>query len=176
MLATCRINGWPTDDYLHFDHPLQVAITASIEKHGAPVDHVGIDGCGAPTHVIGLADLARSFAAIARSQSDVARSMSARPDLVGGHARDVTRWMAALPGLVMKDGADGVMAGAFPDGRAFAIKIASGVDGARQVAAGQALRVLGVPVDDLAGQVPDSPRVLGHGTEVGRIEALAWNS
>ncbi len=137
---------------------------------------MGIDGCGAPTHAIGLADLARSFAAIARSQSDVARSMSARPDLVGGHERDVTRWMAALPGLVMKDGADGVMAGAFPDGRAFALKIASGVDGARQSATGQALRVLGVPVDDLAGQVPDGPRVLGHGNEVGRIEALPWNS
>jgi L-asparaginase II len=176
MLATCCINGWPTDEYLDLDHPLQVAITASIEEHGAPVDHVGIDGCGAPTHAIGLADLARSFAAIAWSQSDVARSMTARPDLVGGHGRDVTRWMIALPGLVMKDGADGVMAGAFPDGRAFALKIASGVDGARQAATGQALRVLGVPVDDLGGQAPDDPRVLGHGNEVGRIEALPWNS
>ena len=176
MLATCCINGWPIDDYLDLDHPLQVAITASIEQHGAPVDHVGIDGCGAPTHAIGLADLARSFAAIARSQSEVARSMSARPDLVGGQERDVTRWMAALPGLVMKDGADGVMAGAFPDGRAFALKIASGVDGARQAATGQALRALGVPVDDLGGQVPEGPRVLGHGHEVGRIEALPWNS
>ena len=176
MLATCCINGWSIDDYLHVDHPLQVAITASIEEHGAPVEHVGVDGCGAPTHAVGLADLARSFAAIARSQSDVARSMTARPDLVGGHERDVTRWMVALPGLVMKDGADGVMAGAFPDGRAFALKIASGVDGARQSATGQALRVLGIPVDDLAGRVPGGPRVLGHGDEVGRIEALPWNS
>jgi len=176
MLATCCINGWSIDDYLHVDHPLQVVITASIEEHGAPVEHVGVDGCGAPTHAVSLADLARSFAAIARSQSDVARSMTARPDLVGGHERDVTRWMAALPGLVMKDGADGVMAGAFPDGRAFALKIASGVDGARQSATGQALRVLGIPVDDLAGRVPGRPRVLGHGNEVGRIEALPWNS
>ncbi len=177
MLATCCINGWPIDDYLHVDHPLQVAITASIEEHGAPVDHVGIDGCGAPTHAIGLADLARSFASIARSQSDVARTMSARPDLVGGRARDVTRWMTALPGLVMKDGADGVMAGAFPDGRAFALKIASGVDGARQTATREALRVLGVAVDDAAGgPMPAPPRVLGHGIEVGRIEALPWNS
>src|SRR6478736_3836498 len=47
MLATCCINGWPTDDYLDLEHPLQVAITASIEQHGAPVDHVGVDGCGA---------------------------------------------------------------------------------------------------------------------------------
>ena len=82
--------------------------------------------------------------------------------------------MAALPGLVMKDGADGVMAGAFPDGRAFALKIASGVDGARQAATGQALRALGVDLDDLDGPVPAGPRVLGHGREVGRIEALPW--
>ena len=176
MLATCCINGWPTDDYLDLEHPLQVAITASIEQHGAPVDHVGVDGCGAPTHAIGLADLARSFASIARSQSAVAQSMSARPDLVGGRERDVTRWMTALPGLVMKDGADGVMAGAFPDGRAFALKIASGVDGARQAATGQALRALGVDLDDLDGPVPAGPRVLGHGREVGRIEALPWSS
>ena len=98
MLATCCVNGWPIDDYLELEHPLQVAITASIEQHGAPVDHVGVDGCGAPTHAIGLVDLARSFASIARSQSAVAPSMSARPDLVGGRERDVTRWMTALAG------------------------------------------------------------------------------
>lgn len=176
MVATCCINGWSTDDYLQPEHPLQVAITTSIEQHGAPVDHVGIDGCGAPTHAISLADLARSFAAIARSQSAVARSMTARPDLVGGQERDVTRWMRALPGLVLKDGADGVMAGAFPDGRAFALKIASGVDGARQAATAQAFRVLGVSLDDLRGSVPTRPVVLGHGEEVGRIEALPWSS
>ena len=174
MLATCRINDWSIDDYLHPEHPLQVAITSSIEQHGAPVEHVGIDGCGAPTHSIGLSDLARSFAAIARSQSDVARSMSARPDLVGGAARDVTRWMVALPGLVMKDGADGVMAGAFPDGRAFALKIASGVDGARQAATAEALRVLGVDVDELPTSTSTGPVVLGHGHAVGRVESLPW--
>ncbi len=176
MLATCRINGWSLDEYLHPAHPLQVAITRSIEHHGAPVDHVGIDGCGAPTHAIGLSDLARSFAAIARSQSEVARAMSARPDLVGGSGRDVTRWMTALPGLVMKDGADGVMAGAFPDGRAFALKIASGVDGARRAATAEALRILGVDAAELSVPLPAGPAVLGHGHEVGRVEPLAWAS
>ena len=63
MLATCRINGWSIADYLEPGHRLQMAITRSIEAHGAPVHHVGVDGCGAPTHVIGLVDLARAFAA-----------------------------------------------------------------------------------------------------------------
>ena len=85
MLATCCINGWPIDDYLDLEHPLQVAITASIEQHGAPVDHVGVDGCGAPTHAIGLADLARSFASHrAVAVGRVRGRCPARPDLVGG--------------------------------------------------------------------------------------------
>ncbi len=176
MLATCRVNGWSIADYLEAEHPLQVGITESIERHGAPVHHVGIDGCGAPTHVIALDDLARAFAGIATAHADVADSMTARPELVGGRARDVTRWMQAVPGLVAKDGADGVMAGALPDGRAFALKVAGGSDGARQAATGEALRVLGVDVDGALGDTlaATRPIVSGHGLEVGRIDALAW--
>ncbi|MET0909659.1 MAG: asparaginase, partial [Ilumatobacteraceae bacterium] len=176
MLATCRVNGWPLADYLESDHPVQMGITESIERHGAPVVHVGIDGCGAPTHAIALDDLARAFAGIATAQADVAGSMTARPDLVGGATRDVTRWMQAVPGLVAKDGADGVMAGALPDGRSFAIKVAGGSDGARQAATGEALRVLGVDVDGSLAATLDATRpiVSGHGHEVGRIDALPW--
>ena len=65
MLATCRTNGWELADYLEPEHPLQMAITASVESHGSPVHHVGVDGCGAPTHVIGLVELARAFSEIA---------------------------------------------------------------------------------------------------------------
>ncbi len=176
MLATCRLNGWPLEDYLEPGHPLQVAITASIRRHGSCVHHVGIDGCGAPTHVLALDDLARSFAALARSRSSVVSSMVARPDLVGGPTRDVTIWMRAVPGLVAKDGADGVMAAALPDGRAFAVKVAGGHDGARQAATVQGLRAIGVDVDRVAADAVAAvrPVVLGHGREVGSIEGLAW--
>ena len=154
-----------------------MAITASIEQHGAPVDHVGVDGCGAPTHAIGLADLARSFASIARSQSAVARSMSARPDLVGGRERDVTRWMTALPGLVVKDGADGVMAGAFPDGRAFAVKIA---ERGRRCTAGRDRRKRCArsawTSTILTARSPPVRACSVTAGEVGRIEALPWSS
>ncbi len=50
MLATCRVNGWTIDDYLAPDHPLQTSITSGIEALGATVHHIGVDGCGAPTH------------------------------------------------------------------------------------------------------------------------------
>ena len=46
MLATCVANGWPTDTYLDQDHPLQIAITERVEALGAPVEHIGVDGCG----------------------------------------------------------------------------------------------------------------------------------
>ena len=177
MLATCCINGWPIDDYLDLEHPLQVAITASIEKHGAPVDHVGVDGCGAPTHAIGLADLARSFASIARSQSAVAQSMSARPDLVGGratrcHSMDGRAARARDEGRRGRRDGGGVprRPGVRGEDRQRRRRCTAGRDRA------SAARALGVDLDDLDGPVPAGPRVLGHGREVGRIEALPWTS
>jgi L-asparaginase II len=102
--------------------------------------------------------------------------MTARPDLVAGPARDTTVWMHAIEGLVAKDGADGVMAGALPDGRAFALKIASGEDGARRAVTAQALRELGIEVDDAFRSALNETRpiVLGHGAEVGAIDPLPW--
>jgi L-asparaginase II len=176
MLATCRINGWSIADYLEPGHELQLAITGSIVTHGAPVHHIGVDGCGAPTHVIGLVELARAFAEIARSSTGVARGMTAHPDLVAGERRDTTLWMRALPGLVAKDGADGVMAAALPDGRAFALKVAGGSDQARRAATTGAMRVLGVDVDKALAEVVAATRpiVRGHGHEVGSIDPLPW--
>ena len=52
--------------------------------------------------------------------------MTAHPDMVGGTGRDVTALMATVPGLMAKDGAEGVLAAALPDGRAVALKLADG--------------------------------------------------
>jgi L-asparaginase II len=84
--------------------------------------------------------------------------------------------MSAIEGLVAKDGADGVMAGALSDGRAFALKVASGEDGARRAATAQGLRELGIDVDDaLRSALHETrPIVLGHGAGVGAIEPLPW--
>ena len=180
MLATCRINGWPTDSYLEVDHPLQVAIRAEIDRRadraGGSVSHVGTDGCGAPTHVMPLVDVARSFAALVRERSIVATSMSEAPDLVAGDGRDVTLWMEAVPGLVAKEGAAGVMAMATGDGHAAAMKIADGSDLARRAVTVEMLRHLGVDVDGAVAHVRDAVGVIvyGHGSEVGRISALPW--
>jgi L-asparaginase II len=176
MLATCRVNGWPIDGYLDPRHPVQVAITARIESLGTVVHHLGTDGCGAPTHGLSLRDLAGAFAALAVPGSVIARAMTGHPAMVGGQTRDVTLWMQAVPTLVAKEGAAGVMAAALADGRAIAFKVADGSDAARQAIVAEALRAVGVDVDVTASatvrqvEVP----VFGHGRPVGRLDAVEW--
>lgn len=174
MLATCAINGWPTAGYLDQDHPLQTAITTAVtELSGAEPAHVGVDGCGAPAHVVALSGLAAAFRRIAvgddPSQGAVGRAMSSCPFEVGGPGRDVTAFMQGIPGLVAKDGADGVFAAALPDGRALALKIADGGDRARPPVFAAGLRALGIDAEPLR-DVWDVP-VLGHGRAVGRVRA-----
>jgi L-asparaginase II len=178
MLATCVVNGWPTEGYLDHDHPLQVAITSAFEASGAMVHHVGIDGCGAPTHAISLRHLAVAFGALAAPDSVVAKAMTTSPVMVGGPDRDVTWWMQAVPTLVAKEGASGVMAIGLGDGRAAAFKIADGSDLARRAVTPEALRALGIDIDTLAPDVVTRAAVpvLGHGREVGVLGALQWSS
>ncbi len=176
MLATCRVNGWSIDGYLDPEHPLQVSITAAIESLGAVVHHVGIDGCGAPTHAISLHDLAGAFAALSAPDSVIARAMTGHPSMVGGPTRDVTSWMQAVPTLIAKEGAAGVMAAGCADGRAIAFKIADGSDIGRRAVVAEALRAAGVDVDAIAPGTAEQVAVpvLGHGKPVGRIDALEW--
>jgi L-asparaginase II len=175
MLATCVVNGWPIDRYLEPDHPLQVEIVAGIERLGCRVHHVGVDGCGAPTHALALDELARAFASLA--STSIGDAMSAHPVLVGGVDSEDTIWMQALPGGIAKLGAAAMMAAAFPDGRAFAFKIADASNPARRAVVAAAYRALGLDVDALA---PDAVResavpVLGHGRAVGELGPVVWS-
>lgn len=178
MLATCVVRGWPTTSYLDADHPLQVAITAHLHDLGCAVHHLGVDGCGAPTHALALDDLARVFGTLASGDAAVARAMRAHPAMVGGVERDVSLWMGAVPGLMAKEGAAGVMAAGPGDGSGVAFKIADGSDPARRAVTPEALRHLGVDVDGAGADTRDRVVVpmLGHGEPVGRIDALRWTS
>jgi len=179
MLATCQVNGWSVDDYLDVEHPLQQAISARIELLAAePVRHIGTDGCGAPTHVISVRGLANAFARLAQG-SAVADAMRAHPELIGGSGRDVTAWMRAVPGLIAKEGAAGVMAAALPDGRAVAYKIADGSEAARQAVMPEAMRLLGVDrhlIEEVVETAASDSAVtvLGGGAPVGRLVGLEW--
>lgn len=171
MLATCVINGWPTDPgYLSSDHPLQLAITAEVDELCATSHrHIGVDGCGAPAHVVPLIGLARAFATLARDRGEVYRAMTGHPEMVGGARREVTTLMRTVDGVMAKDGAEGVFACALPDGRAVALKIADGAGRACAPVMLAALQRLGV--DTTAAAPAMEQVVLGHGRPVGHVRA-----
>ena len=186
MLATCVAAGWPTAGYRDPSHPLQEALRGAVgELTGDPVAHVTVDGCGAPLFSSTLVGLARAFGRLGRAGSDepatpeqrVARAMSAHPWHVAGTGRDATAFMQAVPGLIAKDGADGVYAAGLPDGGAVALKIADGSARPRAAVLAAALEVAGVAAA-LVGPVGRTP-VLGHGEPVGAVvptfsDARGW--
>lgn len=177
MLATCRVNDWDLATYLDQSHQLQTRIIDAIPAlTDSPVLGVGIDGCGAPTHVVSLVGLARAFRSIATGEagpsgSRIHRAMTSHPIMVGGRRRDVTLVMQGIDGLMAKDGADGVFAVALPDGRAIALKVADGSNRARPPLMHAALRALDVDVSGVDPTAWESP-ILGHGQRVGEVRIV----
>lgn len=179
MLATCVINGWSTNDYLHPDHPLQQAITNVItEVTGTPPPAIGVDGCGAPAHVMTLENLARGLRAIAVGDAgdtgtQVFAAMSGYPHLVGGTGRHVTDIVRTIPGLCAKDGAESVYVASMNDGRAVALKMSDGSGRATPTVLVQALSRLGIDTSSVPSSVTEV--VLGHGKPVGSVRACDWD-
>ncbi|MFJ8019246.1 asparaginase [Streptomyces sp. NPDC096311] len=173
MLMTARLNGWSLDDYLDPGHPLQQAIAEIVEDlTGQAIAQVTVDGCGAPLFSVSLHGLARAAARIATApagtpEARVADAMREHAEMASGSGRDVAALMRAVPGLLTKDGFEGVQMAALPDGRAVAVKIADGADRARGPVAAAALARAGVAPALLAefGSVP----LLGGGGVVGGL-------
>jgi L-asparaginase II len=169
MLLTCRANDWPTKGYLAPDHPLQQGLRHTVEELARePVAAVGVDGCGAPLFAFSLLGVACAYRQIATAECgaerEVADAMRGYPHLVAGTGRLATRLMTAVPGLIAKDGAEGVFAAALPNGAAVVVKIDDGASRAAERAVVAALRAVGVDRPELA-----AAPVLGGGEPVGVI-------
>jgi L-asparaginase II len=182
MLATCAAADWPTGSYLDPDHPLQREIRRAVEHlSGEPVAATGVDGCGAPLFALSLTGLARAFRALVRAGPGsaprrVADAMRAHPDWTSGTRRPESALMEAVPGLLVKAGAEGVMAFALPGGRAAAIKIEDGAARALPPLVVELLRWLDVGTADGAdvmalGRIATVP-VLGGGRTVGHLRPV----
>ena len=178
MLTACVAHDWPTAGYLSPDHPLQLRVRDEVTRlSGEPPSAVGIDGCGAPLFAISLIALARGFGAVNAAPEGtldraVADAMRSHPEMVGGTGREDTRLMQAIPGLLVKGGAEGVHCAALPDGRCVAVKITDGGDRARMPVLVGALRRMGVTGDDAATALLDelgTGIVLGAGVPVGTV-------
>lgn len=173
MLATCVANGWPLDDYRDPAHPLQLHISAQIAGFaGEPIAAMGVDGCGAPVLALPLRTLARMVSGLLSTEgagSRVVQAMRRYPELIGGTHRDATAFMRAVPGLIAKDGADGVFIAGWPDGRALAVKMIDGVDRARAVVVATLIGLISGD-SELLPQWRERP-VLGGGRPVGNLRS-----
>ncbi|GHH93626.1 asparaginase [Streptomyces capillispiralis] len=176
MLYTTGLNGWSLDDYLDPAHPLQQAIAEIVEDlTGQRVATVTVDGCGAPLFSVSLHGLARAAARITTAapgtpEARVADAMRAHPETASGTRRDVAALMRAVPGLLAKDGFEGVQVAALPDGTAVAVKIADGADRARVPVAAAALARAGVD-PALLTRFAGEP-LLGGGRPVGAVRPV----
>lgn len=176
MLCTCRLNGWSLEDYLDPGHPLQKGIAEIVEDlTGQRVAQVTVDGCGAPLFSVSLHGLARAAARITTAapgtpEAKVADAMRDHAEMASGSGRDVAALMRAVPGLLAKDGFEGVQVAALPDGRAIAVKIADGANRARVPVSAAALALAGVDpalLTEFAGEP-----LLGGGHPVGQLQPV----
>ena len=149
MLLTCLANDWPLSGYLA---PRAPAATAAgrARSPNSPASRSPRPGWTAAARrcsrvsLLGLARAFRQIATGAGRRSRVAEAMRGHPELVGGEGRQVTTLMRPVPGLIAKDGAEGVFAAALPDGGAVAVKIDDGAMRAADCAVAWALHHLGV--------------------------------
>jgi L-asparaginase II len=198
MAATCVINGWPVKGYLDPSHPLQQLVASTVtELTGEEPLAVSTDGCGTPLFGLTLRGMSLAFGRIAAAsaatgttkgagtpddggtapltgEAAVGLAMQQHPDMVAGERRDVTELMRLAPGLVAKDGFEGVQLVGLPDGRGIAVKISDGGDRARMPVTVRVLEALGVDTSLLAG-IGTAP-VLGGGYHVGLLQATDFLS
>jgi L-asparaginase II len=151
MAAACAAQGWDTD-YLAPTHPLQQRIlTRMNERAGGTVRGVVIDGCGLPCYVLPLSGMARAWAQVAvamggnansadASLGTIGRAMHQHPVLMSG-SDAFDGWLTQSTSALAKVGAQGLLCAALPEqGLGLAMKIRSGGDAVRPVAAWTLLR------------------------------------
>jgi L-asparaginase II len=165
--------------YLDPDVPLQGGVPALLaELSGASPQGPGVDGCGAPAWRLPVTAIATAFARLAAGDAPgaaglarVRDAMVAHPHLVGHATAPDTQLMQAVPGLVAKRGAEGVLAAGWSAGGrtvGAAVKIEDGAARAAAVTIAAIVAATGPAVPDALLR----PAVLGGGLPQGAVEAV----
>lgn len=163
MLAFAKLRGWPTENYIDPNHPLQkeiFAVFAQMAELDPSELAIGIDGCSAPNWAAPLHNVALAYARLmdpsglptelADACGQVRDAMLAHPDMVGGPQRFDTDLMTIASGrMLSKGGAEGyqgigLRAGALGKGSkalGIALKISDG-DARGWVSHAESLEVL----------------------------------
>ena len=168
MVATCAVNGWDLETYKNPEHPLQIAISAEFEKlSGEKITKVGVDGCGAALFAISLRALATAVRNLTLSNEaihqEVVNACRNNPIMVSGVGRLPTLLMQKVPGLFVKDGAEGVMIMSTPKGDVIVWKMSDGSQRGNSPLSVATLSHLGITVD------LERENVMGDGRVVGEI-------
>jgi L-asparaginase len=171
MLAVCAARGWPRAGYRLQDHPLQQAIVQEVAgATGIPADQlpIAVDGCGVVTFSLALERIAAAFGGLALGEPEgaarIVAAMTANPEFVEGPGWPATELMLALPGVVAKHGADGVICAGFTDGVGVALKVEDGAYRAILPAAAHFLGLTALaerPIENSRGDVVGRLRVEG---------------
>jgi L-asparaginase II len=135
MLAACVKNTYEIENYLDFDHPLQLEILQFMKKlSGSKEIYRGTDGCSAPVFFLEIGEMARIFAQLASGKEELLKRsfsiMRADPYMIGGLNRFDTDLMLNSD-VIGKVGGEGIHCVGIPpkaDRRAMglAVKIADG--------------------------------------------------
>lgn len=148
MLLSAKHQGFPLDDYIRPDHPIQRQIHDYLcELLRRKEIDLGIDGCSVPTYYMTIKELAILFRNLADQQDKVLsvlyKAMTTEPYMVAGRNRFDTDLMQAMGGtMVSKLGAEGIRGlGARIDDEAFGIGLKV-IDGARRPGASMMLAIL----------------------------------
>ena len=179
MLAVCAHEGYETLSYRDPGHPLQRRILGLIARVcGVQEDEVLVagDNCGVPAFALPLRSFATGLARIATGEEmpdeirgaglRIRDAMRAHPFMVAGTGRLDTELMERTR-LLVKGGAEAVLAVGNPESWGMALKISDGSQRAVRPAALAALEHMDVRVGDEYSTV----RGL-HGEEVGEIGPL----
>ena len=170
MVATSAINGWDLATYKDVSHPLQTLIRKEFEDLAAEkITAASVDGCGAPLFAMTLRGMVRAIHQITHSDDPVHREVvsacTTYPEMVSGKGRVVTDAMARVPGLLVKDGAEGVMIASLRGKGTMAWKMSDGSNRGDRPLLSASLSHL-----DIALEFERIP-VYGDGKVVGEIRA-----
>jgi L-asparaginase II len=133
MLLVTKRREWPLPGYRFPDHPLQrelLEVVSEAAGMSASDVELGIDGCGVLAFGLPLRAMATAFARLGTHELNgsqrVTAAMVTHPELIGGPDAVDTAVMQAVPGVLAKRGAEGVLCAALADGTGVALKVEDG--------------------------------------------------
>ena len=167
MLTTARHLGEEIEGYETVEHPVQIKVRDTLSEmsdHDLGDAGAAVDGCSVPAYAIPLSGLARAFAKLSHVDDSpgiralacqrLVSAMTSYPFMVAGTGRYCTSVIESGNGqLLVKTGAEGVMAAALPDiGVGVAVKIDDGARRAAEAAMSAVLLAVGgLPEETRAG-------------------------